>query len=132
MDFCRVTLQLQIDLELISHDCRAKDELGPGRKMFSLFYTTLRECENCFTLKIHQTLFVHKLYNAEEFKTRKSPFCHFAGKSYHCRAVIVFEKLSFQNAICQDNKAGIFDRLVWMVGLTVEIKLRLQIPTAKR
>ena len=68
-----------------------------------------------------------------------------SGKSHDYRDAIVFEKLLFQNVFCPhenekpalSNSSGLKsvfkklrfrDGLVWMVGLTVEIKLRFQIP----
>jgi len=73
-----------------------------------------------------------------------------AGKSLDHREVIVFETLRFQNVFCpRENKKPAFsnssvlerkafplekllfrDGLVWTEGLTVEIKLRFQIPPA--
>jgi hypothetical protein len=70
-----------------------------------------------------------------------------SGKSRDYRDVIVFEKLRFQNVFrpyenekpAFSNSSGLKsvfenlrfrDGLVWTVGLTVEIKLRFQIPPA--
>ena len=86
----------------------------------------------------------------DEFRTGNFRFVYFkkktsAGKSHDNLEVIVFKKLRFQNAIRpheSENSAFSNSRglksvleklrfragLVWTVGLTVEIKLRFQIP----
>ena len=67
-----------------------------------------------------------------------------AGKSHDYRDVIVFEKLHLRCFLPHENAKPVFsnssglksvleklrfrDGLVWTVGLTVEIKLRFQIP----
>jgi len=70
-----------------------------------------------------------------------------AGKSHDCCEVIVLKKLRFYNVFCPNenekqafsNSSGlksVFEKLrfreglVWTVGLTVEIKMRFQIPAA--
>jgi len=51
------------------------------------------------------------------------------GKSHDYRDAIVFEKFRFKNVFRphENEKLRFRDGLVWTVGLTVEIKLRVQI-----
>ena len=51
------------------------------------------------------------------------------GKSHDHRDAIVFEKFRFKNVFRphENEKLHFRDGLVWTVGLTVEIKLRVQI-----
>ena len=110
-------------LSFVPHIC-----LGP-------VHTRPKELENGgFTLKTHQMCFV--LTKPEEIKnatwtclrktrSEKSQDCHDATRK---RKAGVFKFLRFEERF---RKAPFCDGLVWTVGLTVEIKLRFQIPPAQ-
>ena len=116
--------------------------------MFSV-HTTPEEFENRgFTLKTQQIFSVHT--TIEEFKNdgnnhRSYLICGCEKIAQGNHMIIAFERPRFQNASCphQDGKSAfsnssglksvfeklrVRDGLVWTVGLTVDIKLRFQIP----
>ena len=102
-----------------------------------------------FTLKAHQMFSLHT--SLEELKTQQSmvilDLClrkTRSGKSRDYRDAIVFEKLLSKCFLSTRKRKSVFsnssglkrvfeklrcrDGLVWMVGLTGEMKLRFQIP----
>ena len=118
--------------------------------MFSS-HSTPEEFENGagFSLKTSVSIVFRPHYARElNLKTQQSAaiLClkkTWTGKSHDHRDVIVFENFRSQIVLCPHKKrkagsalTGVFEKfrfrdgLVWTVGLTVEIKLRFQIPLA--
>ena len=114
-------------------------------------HSTPKELENGgFTLKTHQMFYVHSTLRRRNLKTQQSPvildLCLRLVQGNHLILVTpsfskgsVFKMFSVRTKTKSRRSSGLKsvfeklrfrDGLVWTVGLTVEIKLRFQIPPA--